>query len=205
MDELYSKVIIPPFDDISIDDISLRRVAGIIMVRKPQVIVEAGTYRGHFAALAAASVGPTVSVYTADPTAFVMTPWPEQITFHHGCFLEMLALYREELEGKVEFAFIDSGPPCTKDHKEWSTIRIDHYEAVKSYLTPDGLIMVHDTNATDWEGANQIIAEAFWRTRQGRGLTAFSKDPPDAYLPNEGVRPRGPVQDHADSGRGLQT
>jgi len=157
---------LPPLDSIATDPETLEFLQALVIYQHPTLIVEAGTYLGHFAILAARGV-PDAIVYTADTCPY---EWPQfmepNIRFYLGDFTEMLPVLAP---GTVDFAFIDSGPPF-KDAWE-NDVRLRHYEAVKPYMKAGGLIVSHDMNATDWSGAETIRAEAGLRLVGGRGIT----------------------------------
>jgi hypothetical protein len=65
---------------------------------------------------------------------------PSNLRFYYGDFEDMLNRVRDT--PVVDFAFIDSGPPFVQ---EWEhTVRWRHYNAVKPFMAPGGLVISHD-------------------------------------------------------------
>ena len=154
-----------PEDDVGTERETLELLALLVAANAPGLIVEAGTYKGHFAENAIEAC-PRTTVFTADTIDHGYRPSDEWIYDYRGDFEAML----EELDiNSIDFAFIDSGPPFAEGFEKG--IRKRHYDAVKARMTPGGLICVHDTNKTDWFGAEEIIANATFRMKGGRGLT----------------------------------
>lgn len=158
-------------EDIATDHASLRFLFGLLTFIRPRVIVEAGTYRGDFtlvaAKLAEAWAG---EVYTADTIHYSELPDMPNLTYFHGDYGDMLP----SVEGEIEFAFVDSGPPCL-DEFDYG-IRKRHYLATKKALKIGGIIAVHDTNkCSDWSYGEEIVEEAGVILRGGCGLTLWQK------------------------------
>lgn len=153
-----------PEDDVGTERETLELLALLVAANAPDLIVEAGTYKGHFAENAIEAC-PRTTVFTADTIDYGYRPSDEWIYDYRGDFEAML----EELDQWIDFAFIDSGPPFAEGFEKG--VRKRHYDAVKKRMAPGGLICVHDTNKTDWFGAEEIIANATFRMKGGRGLT----------------------------------
>jgi predicted O-methyltransferase YrrM len=143
---------------------------------QPKVVVEAGTYSGHFL-FAMANILCTIGqgkVYSADLTDRVTPLLAEtpsllpHIVFHHGDFLEMLATVPDP----IDFAYIDAS--STEDeHMRW-----EHATVVFPRLSPGGLMLVDDTGSEDWADAKKFRE---WTTNsihlpQYRGLTIIQKE-----------------------------
>lgn len=161
-----SLIVLPPLDDLATDVETLTFLFCLLEYQCPSLVVEAGTWRGHFS-LMAAYLLPSSTVWTAD-TVDNAAEGPDNFKFFLGDFEKML----ERLEPKsIGFAFIDSGPPFEGDWED--TIRWRHYQAVKPYMSPGGLIVSHDMNNCDWQHADDIIAEANIRLKGGRGITIY--------------------------------
>lgn len=145
----------------------LQFVAEMLWLLKPKVIVEAGTYRGHFAAVASASC-PSAIVWTADPNTFELHEAAHAPNVKHfrGDFDHML----DQHVGlqSVDIAMIDSGPAegTTVDDLD---MRWRHFNSVKAYMKHGGLILIDDTDG-NWNHVDDIKTQGV--TFYGkRGLT----------------------------------
>lgn len=133
----------------------------LIWVR-PGIVVEAGTFQGHFALVAAKTAqlhSIPMKIWTADVSDFGVAQritefeLAEYITALQCDFERML----DEHIGiaSVELAYIDSGP--TDGVETSDDIRWKHLQAVMPYMKRGGLIIVDDTHATaKWERKNDI-------------------------------------------------
>lgn len=148
-------MILPPYDLTASEPAQCELLASFIKCMKPEIIVESGTYLGH----GAIHMGRACKqirhghVYTADPvelgqgrlvTANRLEEW---VTFHRGGFEGMIETIPE-----VDLAYIDGSGP---GHD--ASLRIQHFNLVKTKLRPGGIIFVDDTKAdfapwTDGEG-----------------------------------------------------
>jgi predicted O-methyltransferase YrrM len=155
-----------PLDTLSTDLETLRVLGVLVSYQQPNVIVEAGTYKGHFAVMAS-NVAPQSRIHTADTSDYGWQEFkPPNVTFYLQDFSEMLVGFPKQF---IDFAFIDSGPPFVE---EWEDhVRYRHYQDVMPYMAPGGLIISHDMNSTDWHGADKIIQQASLRLTGGRGIT----------------------------------
>ena len=173
----------PPLDDTATDPETLEFLYHLIRYLKPRVIVESGTYMGHFT-LVALAASPTSFLYTADPRQYYTYSAKEmaeqngistkRLVEFRGTFHEMLAEHPFLTEG-VNLAFIDSGPPYGDsdfvDPKEAThKIRWQDYQAVKNYMAYNGIIISHDMNACGWPGHKEILDEGILLPG-GRGIT----------------------------------
>ena len=150
-------------DEVATDAASLYFLFALISFLNPKVVVEAGTWKGHFS-LTLAQIMPSIAIYTADPIRFMKEPGLLQ--YYQGDFVDMLESYKLD---SIDLAYIDSGPPCSSD---WDHgIRWRHYQAVIPRMAPGGLIISHDMNDRDWEGADKIFELASIYLSAGRGLT----------------------------------
>lgn len=142
---------------------------GLLAYLEPSLVVESGTYRGHFA-LAASITLPSSRVLTCDPVDYSVQRL-SNLEYFHQDFEDMLEGLNER---SIGFAFIDSGPipgPEPGTFLVEDEVRWRHYQAVKPYMAPGGLIVVHDMNNRDWYKADQILAEASLYLPAGRGIT----------------------------------
>jgi predicted O-methyltransferase YrrM len=168
----------------SSDAYSLLFLGQLIRFIQPQIIVEAGTYRGNFAVIAASILRQehiNGEVYTADPLDHGAVKCIEEndldtyIHFIQDDF-EQIAVEFPHVVGKVGFAFIDSGPPFAAGDENFEiAVRWRHYEAVKGWMAPSGIIAVDDTLQTDWFNSSKISAEAGLNLRAGKGLSLWQK------------------------------
>lgn len=154
-----------PDDDVGTERETLEVLAALVAANSPGVTVEAGTYKGHFAENAV-QVARMTCVFTADTIDHGYRPTDEWIVDYRGDFEAML---EEKDINHIDFAFIDSGPPFKEGFEKG--VRKRHYDAAKARMVMGGVICVHDTNQTDWFGAEEIIANATVRLKGGRGLT----------------------------------
>lgn len=146
----------------------------LVMFMDATTIVEAGTYKGHFA-LAVANILRQLGagkIYTADIADHITkclvgdgTIVAPYIHFHRGDFLEMLT----DVPGEIDLAYIDASA-FTNEHLRWQ-----HALAVWPRLRPGGLILVDDTAATDWADAEKFREWAGIQFLQHRGLTIIQK------------------------------
>lgn len=164
-------------DADSASDQTLQTLASILQGFQPKIVVEAGTYKGSFA-LTAARICPDAMVYTADMIDYNWRDLmrrnnitADQLVFVRGDFEEIAHRY-PALVGAVDFAFIDSGWPML-EHEPG--MRWRHYRAAQQWLRPGGIIAVDDVAATDWEGAEAIVAEATTYITTDRGLSLWRK------------------------------
>jgi hypothetical protein len=159
-----------PEDDVGTEQSTLEILAALVAANAPGVTVEAGTYKGHFAenAVAVSRHTARTRVFTADTIDHGYRPTNEWIEDYRGDFEDMLFVLDIN---HVDFAFIDSGPPFAKGEEFERGVRKRHYDAVKQRMVSGGVICCHDTNSTDWFGADEIIANATIRITSGRGLT----------------------------------
>ena len=142
----------------------------LLRYTQPKVIVEAGTCRGNFVAVAHIAC-PKAAIYTAD---IFEHEWICDVrgwaVFFAGDFEEMLKAWFTGVE--IDFAFIDSGPPPVLEPPQLEPgVRLRHYNAVLPYMKQGGIIATHDTGKTDWTGASTIIEGAGINLNCGRGLS----------------------------------
>ena len=156
-----------PEDSVGTEQSTLEILAALVAANAPGVTVEAGTYKGHFAENAL-EVAPRTTVFTADTIDHGYSPASKWIYDYRGDFEDMLFVLNIN---HVDFAFIDSGPPFVEGEEFERGVRKRHYDAVKQRMVSGGVICCHDTNSTDWFGADEIIANATIRITSGRGLT----------------------------------
>ena len=155
---------LPEWDAEGTDQETIYFLASLLNFEQPEVVVEAGTYRGHFAIMAA-TVLPNSRVFTSDPVDWGL-PQMGNLFYFQTDFEEMLSGLKPR---SVDFAFIDSG--CPPGQTLDKSVRWRHYQAVKPYMAKDGIIAVHDMNATDWYNAGKILADSDLYLQAGRGLT----------------------------------
>jgi predicted O-methyltransferase YrrM len=169
-------VILPQLDGHATDRETLELLWALVRLHKPEVVAEAGTYRGHGAIFMAQACieNDRGLVYTADPypsgamSAFGQAGVSEWVRYRPIDYLEML-----ETLPHVDFAFIDASAPGPDGAK----LRWQHFEATKTKIRPGGVICVHDTAADDWsdgEGGRsveRIRAACGLNLTAGRGLS----------------------------------
>lgn len=170
---------LPPFDGHATDIETLEVLFALVRLQKPEVVVEAGTYRGHGAIFmgSACKQNKGGMVHTADPfdngqmatlnnagLSWWVRYWPED-------YLSML----ETISGPIDLAFIDaSAPDATGARLRW-----EHFEATLPRMRPGGMVCVHDTAADDWsdgEGGisvNRIRERCQINLTTGRGLSIY--------------------------------
>jgi len=156
----------PPFDSESVDIGLCHFLFGLVSLMKPRIVVEAGTYLGHSALVMARALRdaePEGLVWTADVErypeidALLAQDVGSRIRFCEMDFAEMLRAHLAPRS--VNLAFVDSGPVPGKPGVP-TTIRWDHYEAVKPYVAPQGIIVVDDVAKRDWAHCEDIRREA---------------------------------------------
>jgi predicted O-methyltransferase YrrM len=159
-------------DDMASAPEAIDLIAMFVHFTNPKIVVESGTYAGHFA-YAVANIlrllGNGGKVYTADPVDNITTTMSlpgadtlrPHITYHKGDFLEML----EDVPGPIDLAYIDASS------KEDPLLRRKHAMAVWKRLAARGLMFVDDTASKDWEDAKWFRQIAALHLPQHRGLT----------------------------------
>lgn len=161
-----------PLDTVATDKESLNFLFGLLNYIKPKVIVEAGTYKGHFA-VGAARLLPDSHIYTADINVHADLPELPNLTFYRGDFVDML----NEYQLGFDFAFIDSGPPPNVfEDPDIRTIRSQHWEVAKKLAHVYGLLVCHDMVQNSWHGGIEIAGESV-RLWGGCGLSLWEKKP----------------------------
>lgn len=139
---------------------------------EPEVVVEAGTYKGHFA-FAAANILRQLGkgkVYTADTINFIDHLWTDASTitpfihFLHGDFLDLL----KDVPDPIDFGYIDAST-LENPHLRW-----EHATAVFKRLRLGGILMVDDTEG-DWGDAKRFQVAGDIHLSQHRGLTIIQK------------------------------
>jgi predicted O-methyltransferase YrrM len=134
-------------------------IAMFVHFTNPRVVVESGTYKGHFA-YAISNIlrllGNGGKVYTADPVDKV-----SDTLALPGDFLEMLA----DVPGPIDVAYIDASDPNDP------LLRRKHALAVWKRLAARGLLFVDDTASKDWEDAKFFRQISSLHLPQHRGLT----------------------------------
>lgn len=148
----------------------------LVAFTEPEVVVEAGTYQGHFA-FATANIMRRIGrgkVYTADivdrgvekklldPPGQLLAP---HIHIHLGDFRELL----DTVPTPIDMGYIDASDP-NNEH-----LRYEHASLVYERLRPGGLILVDDTAATDWSDAKFFRWRAGIHLSQHRGLSIIQK------------------------------
>lgn len=130
-------------------------MAAIVRIMQPDLVVEAGTYKGH----AAVTIGRAVKTYggrlfSADPYDHGVQPDLDAedldcVNLYRGGFLEMIEPF-----GEIGFAFIDA-----TDHSrlDGADLRWIHFEAVRAKMPSGGIICTHDTlaNHAPWGDGEQ--------------------------------------------------
>lgn len=155
------------YDGIATDAPTVRFLAELCRYLNPQFIVEAGTWLGDFAR-AAAKACPNAKVMTADPLKVAYLP-EGNIIYVQEDYEKMLERHVLQ-KGIIDFAFIDSGPPmATGKHEDG--IRIRHYRATLPYMRNGGIIACHDLNSADWEGRDEIAADAGLLLYRAQGIS----------------------------------
>jgi hypothetical protein len=155
-----------PLNDVATDEESLRYLFALLEFVRPRVIVEAGTYRGHFAC-GAARIVPGAHIHTFDP---IDHGWPRtdpNITYHQRDF--------DFVPEPFDFAFVDSGPPFVEGTEWEHTMRWRHWKFACESILPGGIVVCHDTGTTDWQHATDIIAMSGLHLQAGRGLTIYQR------------------------------
>lgn len=162
---------LPLLDTTATDLESLTVLWTLVQYLQPEIVVEAGTYKGHFAIPIARMLAVRGHVYTADPVRVDLPDLPN-LTYVQDDFDVMLA-QRPDIKGRVDFAFIDSGPPVPTAEVN---VRYRHWTTCKDWLRPGGIMACHDTNtASQWGRGLDIVGEGHLRLIGGRGLVLWQK------------------------------
>lgn len=145
--------VLPPLDTEAVDSKSLTLLLALVLHEAPKVIVEAGTYQGHFALHAAATCKAYSiqgMVWTADPVdhgvaqRIIDAGLGGRVFYNQMSYSDMLAI----VPAPVDFAFIDASEMGGDPH-----IRLRHLVETLPLMRPGGLIVMDDTKA-DWTGAD---------------------------------------------------
>jgi len=168
-----------PFDTEATEQEICELLAALVRVRKPTVVVEAGTYRGHGALYMADTcrrngVG---HVYTFDPVDHGLQYWLAKNSLEDWC-----TFIRGEyaVPKSVDFAFIDASA-IDETGRMNASPRALHFEATRARLSPGGIICVHDTHCDsvwyDEEGGASMhrIRESCFNLDLMRGLSVYYK------------------------------
>ena len=171
VDPVPKPLVLLPYNDEATDVGTINFLRTLLFYEQPKVVLEAGTYRGHFA-ISAGFACICAVVLTADPEDhgipdLITQNQRRNVEFHNCTFAEMIERRNQLLKYGADFAFIDSG-----GNKFASNTRISDYQLAKTVVKAGGLIAVHDT-ASNWEGRNEIVAEASIVFPQARGLTLY--------------------------------
>lgn len=136
----------------------------LLLMTRPYSVVEAGTFEGAFAVLAALTMRfqeRPGKVWTADVKDFGAAALAEKngvtdlLHLYLGDFAEMLAKHHSH--ESVDLALIDSGP--TFGVETAPDVRWAHFQAVLPYMKRGGLIIVDDTQpGADWAHVSDIRA-----------------------------------------------
>ena len=163
---------LPTLDSTATDEASFQFLFGLLQKHRPQSIIEAGTYQGHFA-VGAARLLPHTFVITFDP---IDHGWTKNLVPN----MQFLRHDFNFIPTAFDFAFIDSGPPFpgspTPQQPAWEhDIRWRHWRLACDAVLPGGFVACHDTNATDWQHAKEIRAQCQMHFAGGRGVSVWEK------------------------------
>jgi len=163
--------ILPPFDGDACDMKTLTMLLAFVIHEAPRVVVEAGTYQGHFAIQTGGILKAydyAGRVWTADPVdhgvaqRIVDAGLAGRVYYHQSTFEDLLTV----VPAPIDLAFIDATEPDGDP-----LMRLKHVSAVLPLMRPGGLVVVDDTKA-DWHGVETI--RAMGMTLGGaRGLTVI--------------------------------
>jgi predicted O-methyltransferase YrrM len=165
-------------DDMASAPASVDFVSMLVNFIKPEVVVEAGTYKGHLT-LAIAQilwVNKRGMIYSADLHDGGVNQWLDgtgahlrpYLHLHVGDYLDML----KDVPGEIDLAYIDASDP--KD----SRLRLTHAERTFDRLRPGGLLLADDTESKDWQEAELFRDWAKCtgiHLSQHRGLTIIQR------------------------------
>jgi hypothetical protein len=179
---MITKLELPIPDERSSTE-NARHFLGLLLLQlNATIVVEAGTYTGRFAIQTGATLldmgGPRM-LYTADILDF---GWRKvaarnglggHISFVQDDFAA-IATYFPAIVGAVDFAWVDSGPPCLLSGQQ-EGIRLTHYRVAQSWMRPGGIVAVDDMKKyQDW-GGEEIWAERHLYLPDGHGITLWQK------------------------------
>lgn len=155
----------------SISESTARSVAVLLEAWQPKVVVEAGSYKGTFA-IVAAKASPEAQVYTADA---IDHNWlfmcehngvADRVHFVNADF-EQIAVRHPEIVGQVDLAFVDSGWPMVAHE---GGVRYRHFQAAQRWVRLGGYILIDDMARRDWPGAEDIAQQCCLVLPTDRGL-----------------------------------
>lgn len=170
----------PGLDSTSIDESSLHWLIRLLEFTAPRFVIEAGTYMGHFAIVAAGVLHNQRrggKVWTFDPQDYGSRTWIEQnkldnVDYVQAGFEELPVRY-PWLMGMVDLAFVDSGPHGEAPEGFNKAMRFEHYELAKTMVRPHGLVIVDDLMG-EWEHVETIREECVI-LEGGRGIGLWQK------------------------------
>lgn len=170
----------PGYDTTSVDEPTHKWLINLLTFLQPRFVIEAGTYRGHFAIVAGALLRNQQKggrVWSFDPTDYGVQGYLVQnkitnVTLVAGGFEELEKQYAY-LKGVVDLAFVDSGPDGPAPEGFPADMRWQHYCLAKEYVRPKGLVVVDDLFG-DWAHVEEIKAEC-WILEGGRGVGVWQK------------------------------
>ncbi len=166
-----SNGVLPSFDAESCDPRTLTVLLALLIHEEPRVVVEAGSYQGHFAVQAGGilqAYNLSGRVWTADPAdhgvadRIVAAGLAGRVFYHHTTFEELLTL----CPAPIDFAFLDA-----TERGGAAAMRLTHLTTVLPLMRPGGLICVDDTKG-DWCGVD-VIRRAGIPLGGARGLTVI--------------------------------
>lgn len=166
--------LLPEWDDEASDRRTVMCLTSMILLLDPKVIVEAGTYRGHFCLFTAEMMrlnGLTGHIWTTDIADLDVTSrlklngLDDRVTVSTEGYDAFLDTFTEP----IDFAYIDAsfrGDPA---------MRVRHVQRTFDHLAPGGLIAIDDTAAAkgDWLGVEFLRHAARLHLTGARGLSFF--------------------------------
>ena len=159
-----TQVNIPPLDEEATELETLTFLMHLLEYVNPQMIVEAGTYKGHFALIASA-ICPRSWIWTSD-----IHNWGFESQRNITYFQEDFEVMLDKCIVPPQFAFIDSGP-ARGVLVEDKAVRWRHYKAACRVMPKGSLVVVHDMIQCHWDHGEEIKQEASLYLHAGRGMT----------------------------------
>lgn len=172
------ELMMPVLDGHAADEPTLKLLYALVLLHRPALVVEAGTYQGHAAGvmgMAMRDAGIDGEVWTADIKDYgawanmVDNQLTNIVTCFAGDFQDML---EGPLKGrKIRMAFIDSGLTVhtTGDELYEPAVRVRHTQVAVTNISPGGLIIVDDMSG-DWVGVEEVRKRCNILLTHGRGL-----------------------------------
>lgn len=140
----FDGVHVPEWDTEATEPEVCRLLAALVGMRKPRLIAEAGTYRGHSALMMADACrrfSPSSKVVTFDPTDHGVGEWIDRNGLEPWCeYVQAPYVFPPG----ADFVFIDASAR-DETGRMHAGLRWQHFSDAQGRMKPGGMICAHDT------------------------------------------------------------